>query len=128
VFLARHHDLDLLRDIAQPTQDHPIPIAEPEDRVFDPDVLAEVLDGRLHAAQVVARDAREEVVHGLELEAAVYEVELSGAVDVHGGAELLLGERLGGAEVRGGHAEVGERDLNVQRHGDDVRDQHEGDA
>ena len=64
----------------------------------------------------------------LELEAAVDEVEPGGAVDVHGGAQLALGEGFGVAEVGGRHGPVGEGDLHVQRHGDDVADEHEGDA
>ncbi len=56
------------------------------------------------------------------------EVQPRRAGDVHGGAQLFLREGLGVAEVGGGHGEVGEGDLHVQGHGDDVRDQDEGDA
>lgn len=76
----------------------------------------------------MAGDLREEVVDGLELQAAVDPVEPGGAVDVEGGAELALREGLGVAEVSGWHAPVRQGDLDVQRHGDDVRDQDEGDA
>lgn len=74
------------------------------------------------------RDARVQVVDGLELEAAVEEVEPGRAVDVHGGAQHLLREGLGDAHVRGAHGEVGEGDLDVQRGGDGVADEDEGDA
>lgn len=128
MLLARDHDLDLLRDIAQPAEDDLVAIHESVDGILDPDIVAEVTDERLHTAQVVAGHTREQVVHGLELETAVDEVQPRGAVDVHGGAQLLLGEGLGGAEVGGRHAPVGERDLHVKRHGDDVGDEDEGHA
>lgn len=67
-------------------------------------------------------------MHSLELESAVDEIQPRGAVDVHGGAQLLLGERLRGAKVSSRHSPVRERDLDVQRHGNDVRDEDEGHA
>lgn len=76
----------------------------------------------------MAWHAGKEVVDGLELQAAVEEVEPLGAGDIHGGAQLALGEGLGGAEVGGGHAPVGEGDLDVEEHGDAVRDENEADA
>ncbi len=60
------------------------------------------------------------MMHGLELQATVNEVEPGRAGDIHGGAELLLREGFGIAEVGSRHCEVGEGDLDVQRHGDDV--------
>ncbi|KFY90677.1 hypothetical protein V500_05015 [Pseudogymnoascus sp. VKM F-4518 (FW-2643)] len=128
VLLARDHDLDLLGDIAQPAQHDLVTIHEPEDGILDTDVFAELTDQRLHAAQVVAGHSWEQVVHGLELESAVDEIQPRGAVNVHGGAQLLLGEGLGGAEVGGRHAPVGKRDLDVERHGDDVGDEDKGHA
>ena len=74
------------------------------------------------------RDAGEEVVDGLELQAAVDEVQPGGAVDVHGGAQHLLREGLVDAEVGGAHGKVGERDLHVQRGGDHVAEEDEGEA
>lgn len=65
---------------------------------------------------------------GLELQAAVDEVQPGGTSDVHGGAELFLGKGFAGAEVGGRHGEVGEGDLDVEGHGDDVGDEDEGDA
>lgn len=73
------------------------------------------------------RDARVEVVDGLELEAAVEEVQPGGTVDVHRGAEHSLREGLVDAQVRGRHGEVGEGDLHVQRSSDHVGDQDEED-
>ena len=67
-------------------------------------------------------------MHDLELQAAVDEVEPGGAVHVHGGAKLSLREGLVLTQVRGGHAPVGQGDLDVQGHGGDVRHQHKGDA
>lgn len=68
------------------------------------------------------------MVHSLELQAAMHKVEPGRARDVHGGAQLALGEGLGVAEVGRRHAPMGEGDLDVQWHGDDVRDEDEGDA
>ena len=64
-------------------------------------------------------------MHSLELQTAVQPIEPNGALHIHCGAELALGERLCGAEVGGRHAPVGEGDLDVQEHGDAVGDQDE---
>lgn len=126
MLLASDHDLNLLGYITQPAQDDLVPIHEPEDGILNPDIFAELADQSLHTAQVMARYAREQVVHGLELKTAVDEIQPGRAVNVHGGAQLLLSEGLRGAEVGGRHAPVGERDLHVQRHGDNVGDENEG--
>lgn len=68
------------------------------------------------------------MVHGLELQAAVDEIQPLGTIDVHGRAELALGEGLRFAEVGGGGCPVGEGNLRVERHGDDVGDEDEADA
>lgn len=67
-------------------------------------------------------------MHGLELQTAVDEVEPRRAFHVHGRAQLTLGEALCFTQVAGGHCPVREGDLHVQRHGDDVGDEHEGDT
>lgn len=74
------------------------------------------------------RNAWEQMVHGLELQTAVEEIEPLRAVDVHGRAQHALGEGLGDAEVCGRHGEVGEGDLDVHGHGYHVAEQNEGDA
>jgi len=121
-------DLHLLRDLAQPPNHLLVAPRKAINRVRDADVLAEGAHHRLRLAQVMPRDARVQVVHGLELQAAVHEVEPGGTVDVHGGAQHLLRERLVHAEVRGRHGEVAEGDLHVERGGDHVRDEDEGEA
>lgn len=126
MLLASDHDLDLLGDIAEPAQDDLVSIHKPEDGILNPNILAELANQSLHAAQIMARYAREQVVYSLKLETAVDEVQPGGAVNVHGGAQLLLGEGLGSPEVGGRHAPVGERDLHVEWHGDDVGDENEG--
>lgn len=125
VRLTLRQDLRLARDLLQFTQHHTVALDKAVDQIADLGLGAEVLHECLQAAEIVARDAREEVVDGLELQAAVDEVEPGGAGDVHGGAELALGEGLGGAEVGGGGAPVGEGDLDVQGHGDEVGGQEE---
>lgn len=117
--IARRHppallkDLELLRDFGQAADDLLVAPGEAVDGVRDADVVAEAADVDLGLAQVVARDARVQVVHGLELQAAMEEVEPGRAVDVHGGAEHLLGKGFVHAEVGRAHGEVGERDLDV---------------
>lgn len=76
----------------------------------------------------MSRDARVQVMDGLELQSAVEEVEPVGRIDIHGRAEHLLGKGLVDAEVGGAHCEVAERDLHVQGRGDHVADQDEGEA
>ena len=118
VLLTRRHHLRLLGDLLQSTQNDAVASRKPVDHVLDLRLGAELLHERLQPAEVVAGHAREEVVHGLELQAAVDEVEPLRAGDVHGGAELTLSERLARAEIRGAGAPVGEGDLHVQGHGD----------
>ena len=74
------------------------------------------------------RDARVQVMHRLELQAAVEKVEPLGTIDVHGGAKHFLGEGLVHAQVGRAHGEVAEGDLHMQRAGDHVADQDEGEA
>ena len=119
---------NLLRHLAQPADDFLITVVKGEDSVRNAGVLAEFENQILCATQVMARDARVEMVDGLELQAAVKEVEPGRAVHVHGGAEHLLREGFVDAQVCGGHGEVGERNLHVERRGDHVRDQNESEA
>lgn len=128
VLLAGEEVSNLLADLVEAAEDLLVAVGEAENRVGDTGLPAELADVDLGLAEVVARQAREQVVDGLELEAAVDEVEPGRAVDVHGGAELALRERLGLAELRRRHAPVAQRDLDVEWHRDDVRDQHEGHA
>jgi hypothetical protein len=128
VLLALDHDSELIANILKPAQNLAVSVGEVENRVRNASVVAEIADEELHLSEVMARHSGEEMVDSLELETAVDEVEPGRAVDVHGGSELALGEGLGLAKVDGGHSPVGQGDLDVQRHGDDVRDENEGDA
>ena len=56
------------------------------------------------------------MVHCLELQAAVDEVEPLRAFNVHGRAQLALSEGLRGSEVRSAGAPVRESDLHVEGH------------
>lgn len=76
----------------------------------------------------MSRDARVQVVDGLELQSAVEEVKPFGTIDIHGRPEHFLGKGLVDAEIRGAHCEVAERDLHVQGRGDHVADHDEGEA
>lgn len=128
VLLTPDQVLDLHAHLVQPPQHLFVSVHEPQQRVRDPCLGAKLHDQRLQPAQVVPRHTREQVVHGLELKTAVDPVEPRRAVDVHRGAELALGEGLGFAEVRGRHGPVGEGDLDVKGHSDNVRDEDEADA
>lgn len=128
VLLALEHDVELVTHVLEPAQDLLVAVGEVEDRVRNARVVAELADHELRLAEVVSGDAGEEVVDGLELETAVDPVEPGWAVNVHGCAELALGERLALAEVNRRHPPVGEGDLHMQRHGDDVRDEDEDDT
>ena len=64
----------------------------------------------------------------LILQAAMEEVQPRWTGNVHGRAQHLRRKRFVGSLILGGHAEVRERDLHVQRHGDHVADQNVGQA
>lgn len=108
----------LLGDIAQSADDFLVTIEEGKNRIRDPSVAAELQNQLLGAPQVMARDPGEEMVNSLELQSTVEKVKPSRAVNVHCGAEHLLREGLVDAKVGGGHGEVGECDLYMQRGGD----------
>jgi len=113
VLLTRRHHLRLLSNFLQSAQHDAVARRETVNHVLNLRLGAELLHERLQPAQVVARHAWEKVVHGLELQAAVDEIEPLRAGDVHGRTELALREGLAGAEVSGAGAPVGEGDLHV---------------
>lgn len=68
------------------------------------------------------------MMHSLELQTSMNEVQPSRAVDVHRRAQLSLRERLALSQIRRRHSPMTESDLDMQRHRDDVRHEHKGDA
>ena len=70
-------------DLAQPTDDFLVSPCKIKYYVRNSDVVAEVLDMLLRPAQVMSGEAREQVVHNLEIETTVYKIEPGWAVDVH---------------------------------------------
>jgi hypothetical protein len=126
--LALHQRLHHLPDLFKPTKHDLVPFHKRIALVLYARLLAKLPHQHLERTQIMPRHPREQMVHRLELQAAVQEVEPGRAVDVHGGAQLALGERLGGPQVRRRHAPVRQRDLHVQEHRHTVRDQHEADA
>jgi hypothetical protein len=128
VLLALDQRLDLLGNLVQAAQNDLVALDESVALVFELRLLAKLAHQNLSPAEIVPRDAREKMVDGLELQAAVEKVQPRRAIDVHGGAQLALRERLAGAEVRGGHAPVREGDLDMQDNGRHVREDDEGDA
>jgi hypothetical protein len=74
MLLTRSHHLSLLSNLLQSAQHNTITRRKPVDHVLDLRLFAELLHESLQFAQIVARDAREQVVHCLELQAAVDEI------------------------------------------------------
>lgn len=145
--LASGEGLGLLRNFAKTSDDLFVAIMEAVDGVRDSGLLAELHDELLRFAEVVARDAREEMVDSLrgwsamrtsrcdgvegtnlELKTAVEEVKPLGAVNIHGRPEHLLRKALSRTKVGGGHGVMRERDLDVHQHGSNVTDQHIGNS
>ena len=118
----------LPRYLPQSRDDFSIPLGESVDRIRNTRFRTEVSHKRLRFPQIVSRDPGEQVVDGLELEAAVDKIQPGGAVDVHGRAQHFLWEGLVHAHVCGGHGEVAERDLDVERGGDHVGDHDEDES
>lgn len=125
-FPALLENADLLCDVAEFANHLFVTIVEGEDGIGDASVAAKVEHQALGPTQIVPRNAGVEMMDGLELKTTVEEVEPGRAVDIHGGAEHSLRERLVDSHIGGGHGEVRKRDLHVQRRGNHVRDEKEG--
>lgn len=123
--LAMGEDSRLTSHISQPPDDFSIAIQKSVQRIRDLNLLAELLDQFLRSPQIVARDARVEVMDGLELQATVKEVEPFGAIDVHGCPQHFLWEGLVCAEIGSAHGEMAQGDLDVKGRGDHVADHDE---
>lgn len=121
-------DADLFPDLVKLANDLDVAVDKPVDGIGDLDVVAKLSDQLLRPAEVVSRDPWVEVVDGLELQAAVHEVEPGRAVDIHGRAEHTLREAFVGAQIGRAHGEMRERDLHVQRAGDHVADHDEDES
>lgn len=119
---------DLLRHVTEPADDFFVPVIERKDGVGNAGLFAELQDILLSAAQVVPRHARVEMVDSLELQTAVEEVQPGRTVDVHGGAQHLLGKGLVDSQVGRGHGEMRQCDLDMQGGSDNVGDQEECEA
>lgn len=128
VSLTMSQDPDLVTNILKSVEDLAVAVHKVEDRIGNAGLGAKLPDQDLSLAEVVSWDSREQVVNCLELKSTVDEIEPSRAIDVHGGSKLSLGEGLGFAKIRCGHAPMRQSDLNVKGHGDDVRDENKGNA
>jgi hypothetical protein len=117
---ARIHIFDNVANFLQPCNNMFVAIHEAQATVLDTCGLCKILYKLLTPSKVVARHSWEQMVHSLELQATVEPVKPLWAVDVHGCAELVLGERLGGPEVRRWHTPMREGDLDVENDCDDV--------
>lgn len=120
---ALFHKADLLRHVTEPADDLLVSIIESEDGVRNTSLLAELQNILLSATQVVAGHARVQVVDSLKLQATVEEVQPGRTVNIHSRSEHLLGERFVNTHISSRHGKMGERDLDVQRRGYDVRNQ-----
>lgn len=91
---------------------------------MDTGLLAELSDEDLELPQVVSRHAWEEMVHSLELQTTVEEVQPGGTVNVHSRTQLPLSKGLAIAEICSGHSPMRQRDLNMQWECGDMRDEN----
>lgn len=123
----RHHPR-LLRHFLQAIQNHAIPRLEPMNQILNLRLCAKLPHQHLQRAQIVPRHAREQMVYNLELQPAVHEIQPRRARNVHGRAQLALGEGFSRPQVGRARAPVRERDLHVQRHGYQVAGQEEESA
>lgn len=128
ILLTLDHHLDHIANLLQPVENHLVPLHKPIAVIRHTRLLTKLAHKLLPPPQIMPRHAGEQVVNSLELQTAVDPIQPRGAVDVHGCAHLALGEGFGGTEVGGRHAPVGQGDLHVQDHGDQVRDEDEADA
>ena len=128
VFLALDKNFDLLADFAQTPQNLLVAIHKTKAFVFDPSFGAKFTDQDLQSSQVVSRDSREEMMNSLELEPTMNKVQPSRAIHIHRRSQLSLRKGLARTEVSRRHAPVGECDLDVERHGDNMRYEDKHDA
>jgi hypothetical protein len=128
VLLALDHNVKLVAHVLETTKNLSVSIGEVEDGVRNASVGTELADHNLCLAEVVARHTGEKMVNGLELKTAVNKIHPRGAVDIHSGSELSLSKGFRLAEVNSGHSPVRKGDLDVKRHGDDVRNEDEDDT
>ena len=116
---VRHHanNLDLVSNLLEDAGNLTVALDKAELGVLEPALLGELLDDEARLAEVVAGEAREEVVRDLEVQAAVDELDRGRADHVDGGAQLAREEGLAGAEVGGRAREVREHDLGAAQRG-----------
>lgn len=87
-------DLDLLCDFTEPTDDFFVALSKPVDHIGNLGLGTELFDILLRLPQIVSRNARVQMVDGLELKPTVEEVEPGRAINIHGGSEHFLWEGL----------------------------------
>lgn len=90
--MAHVQEFGLVSHVGKSSEDFLVAIYKSQDLVLDIDVVGKFLDEDLQAAKVVTRYAGKQMVHSLELESTVEEVEPSRAFNVHSGTKLVLGE------------------------------------
>lgn len=86
VLLAIQQNLDLIAHIAQPPNNLAVSIYKPQNGIRHAGLRAKLLDHALDGSKVVPRHAREQVMDGLELQAAVDKVQPGRTIDVQRGA------------------------------------------
>lgn len=128
ILLTLHKRIDHLSHLVKFTQHNTIPVHKPMNLVAQLRLGAKVADKSLNLPKIMSRHPRKKVMHGLELQTTVQEIQPGRAIDIHGSTELALRERLSGAEISGRHAPVRQGDLHVQEHGGDVGEENKGDA
>lgn len=125
MLLASRKNLRLVCDVLELSKDTVVSFDESEDLVVDSCLLAEVPYENRQLSQVMSRHTREQVVHRLELETTVEEVQPFRTGYVHGGAELALSKDLSWAKVGCACAPVRQCDLDLQGQSGHVAHQQE---
>lgn len=126
--MTAEHDLELVVDLFKTAQHLAVAVGKPQDGVWNTYIVAKLAHQYLTLAQVVSGHPGEEVVNGLELKAAVKPVKPGRTFNVHCRTQLPLWKQFSLIQVVGRHTPVGEGNLNVKHHNNDIGDKNEGNA
>lgn len=123
--LAVSQDSGLTAHVSQSTNDFLVPVHKAIQRIRDAHLPAKLLHQLLRPPKVMSRYPGVQMVDRLELQPAVQKIQPLRTLNVHGGPQHLLRERLVDAQVGGAHGEMAQGDLDVEGAGDHVADHDE---
>ena len=84
--------LHLIGDLAKSANDFLVAMCKCEYHVWNSNIVAELFHVLLRPTQVVPREAREQMMHNLEIETAMHEVQPRRAINIHSRPYHLLGK------------------------------------